>query len=245
MDGGLHGFGISDFAELDEARILMQDVPDDFAEPVGDSPDRFDVSKPNYEAFENSLQMTPVGSGGGLSRLAPPAPHEAIAFGGSSGMVLAGALIGARADADPGSQLLCGRKGGGLGPDLGDDLLRRFRSDARDLNQPRDCLLIGLHLSRRQFVQLSDLPVDPLDPVQLLAQQPAVDVFHRAGPGIHQCSQPAFQFRSSSAASTCGPVSPLAMARSMRRPLTPSRSVMTEDNLMRPSSSRLSIRFCN
>ena len=68
IDGALHGFGISRFAELDEAGILMQDVPHDFAESVGDSPDSLDVSQPNYEAFEESLQMTPFGSGGGLSR---------------------------------------------------------------------------------------------------------------------------------------------------------------------------------
>ncbi len=47
IDGALHGFGISGF---DEARALMQDVPHDFAESVGDGPDSLNVTELNHEA---------------------------------------------------------------------------------------------------------------------------------------------------------------------------------------------------
>ena len=70
VDGALHGFGVSGFAELDELCSLVKDVPDDLAQPVSDSPDSLDITKADNKAFENSLQLTAVGSDGGLSRLA-------------------------------------------------------------------------------------------------------------------------------------------------------------------------------
>ena len=70
VDSALHSFGVSGFAEFDESRALMQDVPHDFAQPVSDGPDSLDVPETDYEAFENRLQLTAVGSDGGLSRLA-------------------------------------------------------------------------------------------------------------------------------------------------------------------------------
>lgn len=69
-DGALDGFGVSGFAELDESGVLMQDVPHDLAQPVSDRPDSLDISQTDDQAFEYSLQLTSVGSDGGLRSLA-------------------------------------------------------------------------------------------------------------------------------------------------------------------------------
>jgi hypothetical protein len=101
-DGALNGFGVSGLAAFDESVTVMQDVPHDSAQPVGNGPDRFDISWADDQAFKDRLQMAPFGSGGGLSGLAQQAPQEAIALGGAARMVLSSALLRARANADPG-----------------------------------------------------------------------------------------------------------------------------------------------
>ena len=70
VDSALNSVWISGFAELDEFRSLVKDFPYDLAQPVSDSPDSLDITQADDEAFENSLQLTAVGSDGGLSRLA-------------------------------------------------------------------------------------------------------------------------------------------------------------------------------
>lgn len=94
--------GFLAFAELDESSALMQDVPHDSAQPVGNGPDRFDISKADNQAFKDGLQIARCGSGGGLRCLAQQTPQEAIAFGGPARMVLSSTLVRARADAYPG-----------------------------------------------------------------------------------------------------------------------------------------------
>ena len=74
VDRALHGPRISGFAELDESASLTQHIPDDFAEPVSNGPNRFDVSETDHVAFEDSLQMAVLGSCGRLSRLAQQPP---------------------------------------------------------------------------------------------------------------------------------------------------------------------------
>src|ERR1043166_8639877 len=95
--------------------------------------------------------MAVLGSGGSLSRLAQQAPEEAIAFGRATGIVLSSALLGTRTNTDPGSQLRGRGEGRGLRTDLGQDFLRGFSADARNLDQTRHCVLILLHLSCRQL----------------------------------------------------------------------------------------------
>ena len=102
VDRALNGSWVSGFAELDEPGPLMQDIPDDVADPVSNGPDRLDVSETDDEAFEDRLQMASVSPRGGLGCLTQQPPQEAIPFGGSAGMVLPGTLIGTGADTDPG-----------------------------------------------------------------------------------------------------------------------------------------------
>ena len=69
INRALNRFRISGFAEFGKPRPFPQNVPDDFADPVSDGPDRLNVSQSDHEAFENRLQVAAVGSGGGLGRL--------------------------------------------------------------------------------------------------------------------------------------------------------------------------------
>src|SRR5882762_6498345 len=52
IDRALNSFRISGFAELDESRPFAQDIPDDLADSVSDSPDCFDVSETDHKTFE-------------------------------------------------------------------------------------------------------------------------------------------------------------------------------------------------
>ena len=102
IDRALNRPRISGFAEFGEPRAFPQNVPDDFADPVSDGPDRLNVSESDHEAFENRLEVAAVGSGGSLGRLTQQAPQEAISFRRPAGMVLPRAFIGAGANTDPG-----------------------------------------------------------------------------------------------------------------------------------------------
>ena len=103
VDRPLDGFGISGFAKLDELCSFVQDIPDDFADPVSNGPNCLNVSETDHKAFENRLKMASVGSGGRLSCLAQQPSQEAIPFRGTGRMVLPRALIGTGANTDPGS----------------------------------------------------------------------------------------------------------------------------------------------
>src|SRR5688572_30488386 len=101
-DRALNGFWISGLTELDEAFSFAQDLPNDDTDPVSHGPDGLHVSEADDQFFKDTLQVAVVGPGGSLSCLTQQPSHEAISFGGPSGMVLAGALIRAGADANPG-----------------------------------------------------------------------------------------------------------------------------------------------
>ena len=57
FDGTLHGLWVDGFTKLDEACSFMENVPNDFAQPVGHGPDRFHVSETDDEALKNQLKM--------------------------------------------------------------------------------------------------------------------------------------------------------------------------------------------
>ena len=40
VEGAPHSFGIDGFSRFDEGDSLVEDLPDDLAEPVGDSPNK-------------------------------------------------------------------------------------------------------------------------------------------------------------------------------------------------------------
>ena len=170
IDGALNRLWVSGLAEFDEAVAWMQDLPDDDAYPVSDGPDPLDVADAGHQTFKDRFQMAPLGSCSGLSCLREQSPEEPVAFGAATGMVLASAFIGTGADADPGSQLRGRRKGCSVRSDLGQDFLGGFRADAGNLHEAHNRFLMWLHLGRRRLVQFFDLPVDQLDPVQMLSQ---------------------------------------------------------------------------
>jgi hypothetical protein len=92
-----------------------------------------------------------------------------------------------------------------------------------------------------QLIQFLDLAIDQLNPVQMLAQQFLMDIFHGAGQRIHQCRTSALQILIAQRRQCLRIGLPLRQGAQDSLPLAPSRSVMTEDNLIRPSSRRLSI----
>ena len=96
-----HGLRVDGFARFDQSCALVQDVPNDNADPVSDGPNRFHISETDDQASKDRLQMTTVGPGCGLSSLTEQAAQEAVPFGATAGMVLTGALAGAGADCDP------------------------------------------------------------------------------------------------------------------------------------------------
>src|SRR5712691_6994953 len=160
---------------------------------MSDGPDCLDVSQADEEASKNRLQVTSLGPDCRLGGLTEQAAHEAIAFCGTTGMILAGTLVGPGADANPGCQLGGGGEGGGIRSDLSNDLLGCLGANPRNLDQPHDRVLMVLHLGRRQLVQLLDLAVNQIDAVQVLGKQPAVDLSHRPGQGVPQWPQPTLQ----------------------------------------------------
>ncbi len=69
VDAALYGLRINRLPEFDESGSLVQDVPDDPAEPMGDGPDGLDVSESNNQALEQRLQAAAFGPGCGLGGL--------------------------------------------------------------------------------------------------------------------------------------------------------------------------------
>ena len=92
VDGASHSLGVYGLSEFDESCSLVQDIPDDFANSVSDGPDCLEVSEAHDEALKNGLQVAPFGPDCRLSGLTQQAAQEAIAFGGTTGVVLPGTI---------------------------------------------------------------------------------------------------------------------------------------------------------
>jgi hypothetical protein len=81
VDAALNGFGIDRLTAFNESCLLVQDLPDDAAEPVRNGPDAFSESQTHDKAPEYTLQVASFRLHGRLCSLAEYTAQETIAFG--------------------------------------------------------------------------------------------------------------------------------------------------------------------
>ena len=103
---------------------LVQNLPDQTTEPVGDGTDGLRVSKARDEPAVDDRKDRPLRLHRGVGGLIQHAAHLSIAFGAAVTVVDAGTLLIARSGAHPGRELFRRWKRGGAGTDFRDDLLR-------------------------------------------------------------------------------------------------------------------------
>jgi len=68
------------FATLFISHTFVQDLPCDTAHPMGDRPDRFEVSDPPCQAPVQNLEDAALGLNGGVCGLTQNVPHLPVAF---------------------------------------------------------------------------------------------------------------------------------------------------------------------
>src|SRR5262249_782060 len=98
----LHGDG---WAAFFVANALVQNLPDQTTEPVGDGTDRLGVSKTRDEPAIHDGEECPLRFHRGVGGLILDAAHLSIAVGAAMTVVDAGTLLIARARAHPGCEL--------------------------------------------------------------------------------------------------------------------------------------------
>ena len=108
---------------------LVQNQPDQAAQPVGDQADRLLVPEPRHLAAIEELEEGAVGFHRGIGRLVEQAPHLPVALRGAVPVAHLRALVLAGAGAHPGGEPARGRKGRRGGAHLGQDLLRRVHPE--------------------------------------------------------------------------------------------------------------------
>ena len=116
---------------------------------------------------------------------------------------------------------------------------------ARYFGQPHQCLPMLADSLGIRAVQLSDLLVEQLQPMQIKREQLPVYGLEGSTQSIHQLLVATMQTITAKAANFFGSISRSAKARKMRSPLIPSRSLNTLDSLIRISFSRLFSWLCS
>src|SRR5271169_3284976 len=101
---------------------LVQNDPDQPAEPMRNRPDGLVVSQAWHQAAIHNLEDTAFVFDRGVACLIENPPHMAVALGAAVAAGDARALFVSGADSDPGREVLLRSEGGGGGPDLGQDL---------------------------------------------------------------------------------------------------------------------------
>src|SRR5258708_32551723 len=173
-------------ALLDESHSLMQDLPNYAAEPMGDCPNGRLIAQPWQQTPEYRLKVTAIFPDRSMSRLVQYPPPIFIAFRGAAAVVLFGAFLLPRTGSHPGGQLRRRGKRAGLRPHFRDHLLRRIHSQTGHFRQSDHCVLMRLHGLRDHAVELGDLPIDELQPLQLQPQHCAVHRFRSSCQSIDQ-----------------------------------------------------------
>ena len=64
LNGNLDGLGVDSFAVFDVADLVVQDIPDDDCDLVGDGPDGFVVAEANNQFTKDHLQVAALGADG-------------------------------------------------------------------------------------------------------------------------------------------------------------------------------------
>lgn len=140
---------------LYEFDAVVQDLPDDLAEAVSQRPDRLQVTEPGQQSPEERLRVASVLLRGRLGGLAEDTSQVAA----MARAVVLGALVAARADADPGAQPIRDWKGLCLRTDFDRDLLSRIDAQARHRGQSPHGVRAGAYLVCGQPVKSADLLV--------------------------------------------------------------------------------------
>src|SRR5215472_11572367 len=163
------GFLANRWATLLVADSLVQDLPDQTAEPMGNHSDGLIMPQTRHIATMENFEDAPFVLDRRVGGLIENAPHGAVALrrpvatADSCGLVVSGA------GSHPGGEVSLGWKGRCCGTHLGDNLLRRIDTQAGHLSQPLDLVLVGTKEIGNLLVELANLLVDKL---QLLKRCP-------------------------------------------------------------------------
>src|SRR5215471_4295254 len=108
---------------LHKSYSVVQYLPHQLAESVGDGPNGSVVTQSRYKTAEHRLQMAALLLHRRLRCLIQNTTHVLVALGGATGMVVLGTFLLSRTDSHPGGQVGRRSKRAGLRPYLRDHLL--------------------------------------------------------------------------------------------------------------------------
>ena len=99
-------FGVDERPSLLVAHALVQDLPDQSTQPVGDGANRLGMPEARDDPTIHDGKDRPFGLHGGVGGLIEDAPHLAVAFGAAVAVVHTRTLLIAGASAHPGGEML-------------------------------------------------------------------------------------------------------------------------------------------
>ena len=169
------GFLANRWAALLVTDSLVQDLPDQTAEPMGNHSDGLIMPQTRHIATIEKFEDAPFVLDRRVGGLIENAPHGAVALrrpvatADSCGLVISGA------GSHPGGEVSLRWKGRCCGTHLGDNLLRRIDTQAGHLRQSLDLVLVGTKQIGHLLVELANLLVDKLQLLERRLEQSAVD----------------------------------------------------------------------
>ena len=150
----LFGLRIRFATLLDKPHPVMQDLPDETAETMGNGPDGGLIAQAGQQTPEQRLKVTAFFADSGMRRLVQHPQQILVTFRGATAVILFGTFL----LAGTGSQLPTQGRGGkrtGLSTYFRDDLLCRIHSQTGHLCQSDHGVLMRLHGLRDQAVELA------------------------------------------------------------------------------------------
>src|SRR5271157_4906466 len=127
----LADLGIRFAALLDKSHSLMQDLPNDAAEPMGDCPDGTLVAQSRQQTPEHGLKVTAFLLHRSVRRLVQYPPQIFIPFRRATAVVYFGTFVLSRTGSHPRGQLRRRGERAGLHSHFRHHLLRRIHSQTR------------------------------------------------------------------------------------------------------------------
>src|SRR5262249_1701982 len=231
------------YAQIPVRATILQQMVDNFQNRVRDRNTGTLIASPCRQTSEAGSQIGVLGVACRLRGQHQGAPQPTVTFRDPTAPSLTRALIVARADSCPGTQMPVAGKHLHVHSHLGYDRLRPRPVDTRNLIQLLDLLVVGLAQLRDPLVQALNQLFQSLEVVQLQTECKAWCSLRwprsaRRSWGILRRNLP--RARSASFSVSCSP----AISRSrMSRPETPRISVATDPSLILASSSTLWIRL--